>query len=96
MTFAYKTDAALMFAMLKPWDERPRADQSSQALAGQLMMQFMQSKDAFVIPVNPPPIMGMSTTVVLKCGYKIERVESYMYSINMLKKSLTKQAKTQD
>lgn len=62
VTFAYKTDAALMFAMLKPWDERPRADQSSQALAGQLMMQFMQSKDAFVIPVNPPPIMGMSTT----------------------------------
>ena len=62
VTFAYKTDAALMFAMLKPWDERPLASQNSQALAGQLMMQFMQNKDAFVIPVNPPPIMGMSAT----------------------------------
>ncbi|MDD3342910.1 MAG: multidrug efflux RND transporter permease subunit [Sulfurospirillaceae bacterium] len=62
ITFAYKTDAAIMFAMLKPWDERLSAGQSSQALAGQLMMQFLQSKDAFVIPVNPPPIMGMSTT----------------------------------
>ena len=62
-TFAYKTDAALMFAMLKPWDERPLASQSSQALAGQLMGQFMAtSKEAFVLPVNPPPIMGMSTT----------------------------------
>ena len=62
-TFAYKTDAALMFAMLKPWDERPNANQSSQALAGQLMGQFMMtSKEAFVLPVNPPPIMGMSTT----------------------------------
>lgn len=62
VTFAYKTDAALMFAMLKPWDQRPAKNQSSQVLAGQLMMQFMQNKDAFVIPVNPPPIMGMSAT----------------------------------
>jgi HAE1 family hydrophobic/amphiphilic exporter-1/multidrug efflux pump len=62
-TFAYKTDAAIIFAKLKPWDERPLAEQSSLALSGQLMGQFMMTnKDAFVIPVNPPPIMGMSTT----------------------------------
>ncbi len=62
-TFAYKTDAALMFARLKPWDQRPLPNQQSQAVAGQLMGQFMMtSKEAFVIPVNPPPIMGMSTT----------------------------------
>lgn len=62
-TFAYKTDAALMFAMLKPWDERPSASQSSQAIAGQLMGQFAAtSKEAMVIAVNPPPIRGMSTT----------------------------------
>ncbi|RXJ67941.1 hydrophobe/amphiphile efflux-1 family RND transporter [Halarcobacter ebronensis] len=62
-SYAYKTDAALMFAMLKPWDERPLASQNAQAIAGQLMGQFfMTSKEAFVIPVNPPPIMGMSTT----------------------------------
>lgn len=62
-TFAYKTDAALMFARLKPWDQRPLPNQHSQAVAGQLMGQFMMtSKEAFVIPVNPPPIMGMSTT----------------------------------
>ena len=62
ITFANKTDAAIMFAKLKPWDERKSPEQSSQALAGQFMMQFMQDKDAMVIPVNPPPIMGMSTT----------------------------------
>lgn len=62
-SFAYKTDAALMFAMLRPWDERLLPNQNSQAIAGQLMGQFMMtSKEAFVIPVNPPPIMGMSTT----------------------------------
>ena len=48
-TFAYKTDAALMFAMLKPWDERPLPNQNSQAIAGKLMGQFMMTnKDAFV------------------------------------------------
>jgi len=62
VTFAFKTDSAIMFAMLKPWGERKDANQSSQALAGQLMGQFMQNKNAFVIPINPPPIMGMSTT----------------------------------
>ncbi len=62
-TFAYKTDAALMFAKLKPWDERPNENQSAQAVAGQLMGNFMMnSKDAMVIAVNPPPIRGMSTT----------------------------------
>jgi HAE1 family hydrophobic/amphiphilic exporter-1/multidrug efflux pump len=62
-TFAYKTDAALMFALLKPWDERPLASQSSQAVAGQLMGQFARSsKEAMVLAVNPPPIRGMSTT----------------------------------
>ncbi|NOX14900.1 MAG: multidrug efflux RND transporter permease subunit [Epsilonproteobacteria bacterium] len=62
ITFAYKTDAAIMFAMLKPWHERLAPNQSSQALARKLMGQFMQNKNAFVIPVNPPAIMGMSTT----------------------------------
>jgi len=63
VTFAFKTDAAIMFAKLKPWEERKAPNQHSQALAGQLMGQFMATnKDAFVIPVNPPPIMGMSAT----------------------------------
>jgi len=62
-TFAYKTDAALMFAKLKPWEERPRPDQSTSAVAGQLMGDFMMNtKDAFALAVNPPPIRGMSTT----------------------------------
>lgn len=62
-TFAYKTDAALMFARLKPWDERPLESQSSGAVAGQLMKYFSaNSKEAMVLPVNPPPIRGMSTT----------------------------------
>ena len=88
ITFAYKTDAGITFAPLKPWDERPDASQSSQALAGQLMGQFMMTnKDAFVIPVNPPPIMGMSTTggfemwVQDRTGGSLQLLDQYIKKI---------------
>ena len=61
-TFSYKTDAGIIFTKLKPWSERQLPSQNSKAVAGALMGQFMQNKDAFVLPVNPPPIMGMSVT----------------------------------
>lgn len=86
-TFAYKTDAAIMFAKLKPWEERPLANQNSLALSGQLMGQFMQGKDAFVIPVNPPPIMGMSTTggfemwIQDRTGTDIHTLDTYIKEI---------------
>lgn len=86
-TFAYKTDAALVFTRLKPWDERLAPEQHSKALAGQLMGQFMQGKDAFVIPVNPPPIMGMSTTggfemwVQDRTGGELQTLDMYVKEI---------------
>jgi len=87
-TFAYKTDAAIMFALLKPWDERPLASQSSQAIAGQLMGQFSKnSKDAFVLAVNPPPIRGMSTTggfemwIQDRTGGELATLNKYVASI---------------
>lgn len=87
VTFAYKTDSAIMFAKLNPWDERKLPNQQSQALAGQLMMQFMQGKEAMVIPVNPPPIMGMSTTggfemwVQDRTGGDIHQLDNYIKQI---------------
>ena len=87
-TFAYKTDATLMFALLKPWDERPLASQSSQALAGQFMGQFAgSSKEAFVLAVNPPPIRGMSTTggfemwIQDRTGAELSTLNKYVASI---------------
>lgn len=61
-TFAYTTDAGISFVKLKPWSERKLPSQGSQALAGAMFGQFMQDKNAFVIPVSPPPISGMSMT----------------------------------
>lgn len=62
MTSAQKTNAAVLFAHLIPWSKRTHANQSSFALAKYFMGFFMQDKNAFVIPVNPPPIRGMSIT----------------------------------
>ena len=59
---AYKTDAGISFIRLTDWSERPRPDQTSQAIAGKMMMGLAQNKEAMLIAVTPPPIMGMSTT----------------------------------
>ncbi|MDX1809825.1 MAG: multidrug efflux RND transporter permease subunit [Sulfurospirillaceae bacterium] len=86
-TFAYTTDAGIMFARLKPWSERKSPSQSAQALAGKFMMHFMQDKDAFVIPVNPPPIRGMSITggfemwVQDRAGSDLKTLNKYVQEI---------------
>ncbi len=59
ITFAYKTDAGVGFVHLKDWSERK---DSSWDVIKQLMMRFSQNKEAFIMALNPPPIMGMSTT----------------------------------
>lgn len=61
-SFAFRTDAGVGWVRLKDWSERKKKHESSMALAGRLMGQFMQNRDALVFAVNPPPIMGMSTT----------------------------------
>ena len=62
ITFAFKSDSGIGFTHLKDWSERPDPSQSSQAISGALMGALSQNKEAFVLAVNPPPIMGMSTT----------------------------------
>jgi multidrug efflux pump len=63
MTMSLKPNAATQFISLKDWDSRPKAEQSSTAIAGALMgYGMMQVRDAFVLGLNPPPIQGMSTT----------------------------------
>ncbi|ATB68889.1 multidrug efflux pump, inner membrane transporter EefB [Sulfurospirillum diekertiae] len=87
ITGAYKTDAGISFVRLKDWDQRPRADQTSQAIAGQMMMGLFQNKEAMLIPVTPPPIMGMSTTggfemyIQDRTGSDIQVLDSYVKTI---------------
>ena len=84
---AYKTDSGISFIRLRPWDDRPRADQTSQAIAGQMMRGLSQNKEAILIPVTPPPIMGMSTTggfemyVQDRTGGDIQALDGYVKEI---------------
>jgi HAE1 family hydrophobic/amphiphilic exporter-1/multidrug efflux pump len=84
---AYKTDSGISFIRLHPWDERPRADQTSQAIAAKMMGGLSQNKEAMLIAVTPPPIMGMSTTggfemyVQDRTGGNIQVLDGYVKEI---------------
>jgi len=53
----------MVFAQLKDWSERKRADQSVNAIIGRAMGRFMQIKEAQVFAFNIPsiPALGMAT-----------------------------------
>jgi HAE1 family hydrophobic/amphiphilic exporter-1 len=55
------SNTGIIFTTLKPWDERPRPDQSAQAIIGRLFGSFMSITEARVIPINPPAIQGLGT-----------------------------------
>ncbi len=57
-----RPNASLIFLDLKDWSKRKSPDASSFAIAGYFMRRFYTYKKALVFAVNPPPIMGMSTT----------------------------------
>ncbi|CAB3634991.1 efflux RND transporter permease subunit [Achromobacter pestifer] len=52
-------NSALMFAMLKPFDERKDASLTANAIAGKLMGKFSQIPDGFVGIFPPPPVPGL-------------------------------------
>lgn len=49
----------IIFSTLKPWKERSRPDQSAQTVIGKLLPQLLSIKEAFVIPIPPPAIIGL-------------------------------------
>lgn len=62
------TNAAVMFAPLKPWDERRGPGQSADALTGRMFARFGGLKEAFVLPLNPPPVQGLG----LRAGFEFQ------------------------
>lgn len=64
-----KSNSVSSFVALKPWKERKAKDMSSTAVVGQIYaLALTKIPAALVMPFNPPPIMGMSTTGGLE-GY---------------------------
>jgi multidrug efflux pump len=61
-------NAALGFVTLKDFNERKGAAHSAQALAGRAFGALMGIRDAFIYPLNPPPIreLGNATGFALR------------------------------
>ncbi|MEJ8820428.1 efflux RND transporter permease subunit [Variovorax humicola] len=66
--FTNSSNSGIVFATLKPFDERKRPDQSGGAVAGQLNQQFAGIQDAFIVMFPPPPVAGLGTTG----GFKLQ------------------------
>jgi multidrug efflux pump len=66
--FTNSSNAGIVFATLKPFAERTRADQSGGAVAGQLNQAFGSIQDAFIAMFPPPPVAGLGTTG----GFKLQ------------------------
>ncbi|MFO1164172.1 MAG: efflux RND transporter permease subunit [Paracoccus sp. (in: a-proteobacteria)] len=49
----------IVFLRLKDWSERPRPDQSVQAIAGRAFPAMMQIQDAMVFPIVPPSVIEL-------------------------------------
>lgn len=50
-----------VFGKLKPWDERPKQEQSVYAILNRLNGSFQSIKEARAFAVNAPPVRGLST-----------------------------------
>ncbi|MGY4802581.1 efflux RND transporter permease subunit [Teichococcus aerofrigidensis] len=53
--------AATMFVQLKPFSERGGPGDNVNALIGQIFVQSQQIREAQIIPINLPPVIGLST-----------------------------------
>ncbi len=66
---AAQSNAGGFFIRLKPWDERKTKAESAQGIIHRIAARASQEiPEAVVMPFNPPPIMGLSTTGGLE-GY---------------------------
>ena len=54
-------NAAFMVVTLKPFEERKDASQSAHAIMARLAGQFRQIRDGVLLPLAPPPIVGLGT-----------------------------------
>jgi len=57
-----KTNAALLFASLKPYGERKGKEETAFAVLAEARRKFAGIKEGLVIPLNPPSIPGLGTT----------------------------------
>ncbi|AUG52920.1 efflux RND transporter permease subunit [Thalassospira marina] len=60
--FTNSSNSGIVFATLKPFDQRTDPSLSAGAIAGQLNQQFASIPQAFTVIFPPPPVQGLGTT----------------------------------
>jgi HAE1 family hydrophobic/amphiphilic exporter-1 len=60
-TFTNATNAAVLFAPLKPFEERLAHGLTAGAVRGQLLGRLQAIREAFIIVIPPPPVRGLGT-----------------------------------
>lgn len=66
--FTNSSNSGIVFATLKPFEERKGKGLSAGEIAGSLNAQYGQIEDAFVVIFPPPPVQGLGTTG----GFKLQ------------------------
>ncbi|MFT7775842.1 efflux RND transporter permease subunit [Roseateles sp.] len=66
--FTNSASSGIVFATLKPFEQRETKDLSAGAIAGSLNAQYGQIEDAFIVMFPPPPVQGLGTTG----GFKLQ------------------------
>lgn len=92
--FTNSSNSGIVFAMLKPFDERKGADQSGFAVAGQLNQAFAGIQDAFIVMFPPPPVQGLGTTGGFKLMLEDRGSLGYEAMDNAVKAFMAKAAQT--
>jgi gold/copper resistance efflux pump len=66
--FATASNAAVVFAVLDPFEDRSAPDLSADAIAGRLMGKYSTIQDGFVGMFAPPPVPGLGA----RAGFKLQ------------------------
>ncbi|MDX8463824.1 efflux RND transporter permease subunit, partial [Mesorhizobium humile] len=67
-TFTNASNAGVIFARFKPFDERLKVGQSATQVIGNLFGSLQSIKEAFIIALPPPPIRGVGNAG----GFKLQ------------------------
>jgi multidrug efflux pump subunit AcrB len=60
-TFSNSSDAAAIFAVLKPFKERAEHGPSAQEIIGSINLRLSEIQEARIIVFPPPPVRGLGT-----------------------------------
>jgi multidrug efflux pump len=92
--FTNSSNSGIVFATLKPFEERRDASLSAGAIAGQLNQKYAGLQDAFIAMFPPPPVAGLGTTGGFKLQIEDRGSQGYAALDGAVKAFMTKAYQT--